>query len=253
MGHVPGALDGICFICHRQIHVQDANIQYRTGRPPRQHMAGRHPHWTQEPSLALVAADAEDGDSDDAEWLMSIHGQPDSSREDRDTTSAHAAAQCVICHNGPSRWQDHRLPGRTCSTCASDRGLGPFAIPRPPRRQQQHTRGHATGSTGSPQWTSWHGMTTSAVEDEVGRQVGGRYSIKELERRIDFNDGKAYVWEEVRDYYTSRGWSVYQARDHWNALKLARPHFLVWPPSGGGSAGGIFPSPGRMGAPRIET
>ena len=51
--------------------------------------------------------------------------------------------------------------------------------------------------------------------------------MKELERRIDFNDGKAYVWEEVRDYYTSRGWYVYQARDHWNALELARPHFVV--------------------------
>ena len=70
-------------------------------------------------------------------------------------------------------------------------------------------------------------MTTSAVADEVGREVGGLYSIKELERRIDFYDGKAYVWEEVRDYYTNRGWYVYEARDHWNMLNHARPSLIV--------------------------
>ena len=80
MGHVPGAQDGICYICHIQIQVQDANPQYRTGLPPRQQTAGRQPHWTQivnslASASARVAADAEDGDSDDAEWLMSIHGQ----------------------------------------------------------------------------------------------------------------------------------------------------------------------------------
>ena len=63
---------------------------------------------------------------------------------------------------------------------------------------------------------------------EEGIEVGGpNYSIRELERRIDFNDGKAYVWEEVRDYYTNRGWFFFQARDHWNTLELARPHYRV--------------------------
>ena len=119
------------------------------------------------------------------------------------------------------------MPGGTCSTCASNRGLGPFAIPQPPRRQQQHTRGYATGSTGSSPWTSWRGLTTSAAAEEVGREVGGRYSIKELERRIDFNDGKAYTWKEVLDYYTNQGWYVYQVKDHWKAMKPARSHYLV--------------------------
>ena len=232
MGHVPGAQDGICYICHSQIHEQVANPPYRTGLPPRQQRAGRLPHWTEivnrlTSASAQSAADTEDGESDDAEWLLSVHGKPSGSGADRDTTSAHASAQCVICHNGTDRWADHRLVGRTCSTCASDRGLGPFAIPQPPRRQQQHTRGHATGSTGSSQWTAWQGTTTSAVADEVGREVGGRYSIKELERRIDFNDGQAYTWAEIQDYYTTRGWYVFEVRDHWNKLKRARPSFYV--------------------------
>ena len=189
------------------------------------------PHWTEIVNHLAVApqynGDTEDGESDDTEWLLSVYGKPSRSETASSTASPEASAKCSICRNGPNRWEDHRLEGRACSTCASDRGLGPFAIPQPPRRQQRHTRGYATGSTGSSQWTSWHGMTTSAVAEEVGREVGGLYSIKELERRIDFNDGKAYIWEEVRDYYTSRGWYVYQARDHWNALKLARPHFVV--------------------------
>ena len=211
MGQVPGALDGICFICHRQIHVQDANLQYRTGLPPRQQRAGRLPHWTEivnrlTSASAQSAADTEDGESDDAEWLLSVHGQPSGSGADRDTTSAHASAQCVICHNGTDRWADHRLTGRTCSTCASDRGLGPFAIPQPPRRQQQHTQGYVTGSTASSPWISWRGLLTSPAAEDVGREIGGKYSIKEHERRIDFNDGQAYTWAEVRDYYTNRGW-----------------------------------------------
>ena len=65
-------------------------------------------------------------------------------------------------------------------------------------------------------------------EDGAGIEVGGRYSIRELERRIDSNDGKAYVWEEFCEYYTRRrGWFVYQARAAWDALEIARPHFLV--------------------------
>ena len=64
--------------------------------------------------------------------------------------------------------------------------------------------------------------------DEVGREVGGRYSIKELERRIDPHDGKAYVWEEYCEYYTKQcGWFVFQALEVWNELELARPHLLV--------------------------
>ena len=301
IGHIPGAMDGICFACHNKIHVQDANPQYRIGRPPRQHTADRHPYWTQGPSWTRATAEAEDGDSDDAQWLMSIHEYPDRNREDRDATSAYTAETCAICRNGPSMWQDHKYTGGICSTCASDRGIGPFAISptarsesardrhdrrpdsradrrchqEPQRRQHMELSGHATGPNGRAWRTAWQGTTTSVGHpkkthqgatssaraiacrwrpwpkttgrrdsgqpassrllaeadqtrpetppippndltdvDEVGREVGGRYSIKELERRIVFNDGKAYVWEEVREYYTSRGWFVYQARDH---------------------------------------
>ena len=62
----------------------------------------------------------------------------------------------------------------------------------------------------------------------MGREVGGRYSIKELERRIDPHDGEAYVWEEYREYYTKQcGWFVFQALEAWNELELARPLFLA--------------------------
>ena len=79
VGHIPGAQDGICYICHSQIHAQDANTQYRPGLPPRQQTTGRPPHWTQIVNHILSAstqeaADTDDGDSDDAEWLMSVHG-----------------------------------------------------------------------------------------------------------------------------------------------------------------------------------
>ena len=47
IGHIPGAMGGICFHCHKKTQVQDANPQYRIGRPPRQHTADRHPYWTQ--------------------------------------------------------------------------------------------------------------------------------------------------------------------------------------------------------------
>ena len=115
-------MDGICFACHKKTQVQDANPQYRIGRPPRQHTADRHPYWTQGPSWTRATAEAED----------------------------------------------------------------------------------------------------------AGIEVGGRYSIRELERRIDSNDGNAHVWEEFCEYYTRRrGWSVYQARAFWGSLEIARPHFLV--------------------------
>ena len=65
-------------------------------------------------------------------------------------------------------------------------------------------------------------------EEWEGIEVGGRYSIREIERRIDPNDGRAYIWEEFRDYYTRhRGWFVYQARIVWDELESARPHLLA--------------------------
>ena len=119
------------------------------------------------------------------------------------------------------------MAGRTCSTCARDHSLGPFATSQPSRRQQQQPQGPATGSTASSPWISWRGLLTSPAAEEVGREIGGKYSITEHERRIDFNDGQAYTWAEIQDYYTNRGWYVYEARDHWNTLNLARPHFIV--------------------------
>ena len=57
--------------------------------------------------------------------------------------------------------------------------------------------------------------------------MGGCYSIREIERRIDPNDRRAYSWEEFRDYYTwHRGWLVYQARNFWDELEIARPYLL---------------------------
>ena len=78
------------------------------------------------------------------------------------------------------------------------------------------------------------------TDEDAGIEVGGRYSIRELERRIDLNDGKAYVWEEFCEYYTRRrGWFVYQARAFWDSLEIARSHFQVRPLAKGGSASGI--------------
>ena len=58
--------------------------------------------------------------------------------------------------------------------------------------------------------------------------MGGRYSVREIEGRIDPNDGRAYIWEEFRDYYTLHcGWFVYQARIVWDELESARPHLLA--------------------------
>jgi len=61
----------------------------------------------------------------------------------------------------------------------------------------------------------------------VGREIGGKYSVIEQERRIDFHDGQAYTWKDFLDYYLSRGWYVYQVKDHWNASKPARLHYIV--------------------------
>ena len=61
----------------------------------------------------------------------------------------------------------------------------------------------------------------------MGREIGGRYSIFEQERRTDFNDGQAYTWKEFLDYYLSQGWYVYQVKDHWKAMKPVRSHYLV--------------------------
>ena len=119
------------------------------------------------------------------------------------------------------------MAGRTCSTCARDHGLGPFPTPQPPRRQRQQNQGHSTGSTASAPWISWRGLLTSPAAEDVGREIGGRYSITEHERRIDFNDGQAYTWAEIQDYYTNRGWYVFEVRDHWNKLNRARPSFIV--------------------------
>ena len=96
VSHAPGAQDGICYICHSQLQEQAANPPYRTGLPPRQQKAGGLPHWTEIVNRLAVAsqstADTEDGESDDAEWLMSVHGQPSGSEADRATASAHAPA-----------------------------------------------------------------------------------------------------------------------------------------------------------------
>ena len=80
--------------------------------------------------------------------------------------------------------------------------------------------------------------------------MGGRYSIKELERRIDPHDGEAYIWEEYCEYYTKQcGWFVFQALEAWHELELARPHLLVGPLSSEGSAGRTGSVPGGRGHP----
>ena len=38
-------------------------------------------------------------------------------------------------------------------------------------------------------------------EEWEGIEVGGRYSIREIERRVDPNDGRVYIWEEFRDLH----------------------------------------------------
>ena len=107
-----------------------------------------------------------------------------------------------------------------------------YRIGRPPRK---HTADRHPYWTHGPWWTR-----ATAESEDAGIEVGGRYSIRELERRIDSNDGKAYDWEVFCEYYTRRrGWFVYQARAFWDSLEIARPHFQVRPLAKGGSASGI--------------
>ena len=231
VNHIQGAPDGICYRCHSQLQEQAASPPSRTSPPPRRQTTSRMPHWTEIVNHLAVrphpTRDTDEGDSDDAEWLTAVHGNPDDPEADRGIASAHASTSCVICRKGINRWADHRVAGRTCSTCASNRGLGPFATPQPSRPYQRQTQGRATGSAAGIPWTSWRGLLTSPAADDVGREIGGRYSIVEQERRTDFNDGQAYTWKEFLDYYLSQGWYVYQVKDHWKAMKPARSHYLV--------------------------
>ena len=189
------------------------------------------PHWTEIVNRLAVApqqtGDIEDGESDDAEWLLSVHGKPSRSEAESSTVSPEASAKCAICHKGPTRWEDHRLEGRACSTCARDHGLGPFSTPQPPRRPRQQNPGHGAGSAARSPWISWRGLLTSPAAEEVGREIGGRYSITEQERRIDSNDGQPYTWKETLDYYTTKGWYVFEVKEHWNKLNRASPSFYV--------------------------
>ena len=68
---------------------------------------------------------------------------------------------------------------------------------------------------------------TSPAAEEVGREIGGRYSITEQERRIDSNDGQPYTWKETLDYYTTKGWYVFEVKEHWNKLNRASSSFDV--------------------------
>ena len=183
------------------------------------------PHWTEIVNRLAVApqhtGDTEDGESDDVEWLLSVHGKPSRSEAEGSTVSPEASAKCAICHKGPTRWEDHRLEGKACSTCARDHGLGPFSTPQPPRRPRQQNPGHGAGSAATSPWISWRGLLTSPAAEEVGREIGGRYSITEQERRIDSNDGQPYTWKETLDYYTTKGWYVFEVKEHWDKLNRA--------------------------------
>ena len=189
------------------------------------------PHWTEIVNHLAVApqynGDTEDGESDDTEWLLSVYGKPSRSETESSTVSPEASAKCAICHKGPTRWEDHRLEGKACSTCARDHGLGPFSTPQPPRRPRQQNPGHGAGSAARSPWISWRGLLTSPAAEEVGREIGGRYSITEQERRIDSNDGQPYTWKETLDYYTNKGWYVFEVKEHWNKLNRASPSFYV--------------------------
>ena len=95
------------------------------------------------------------------------------------------------------------------------------------RRPPQQIQGHAAGSAARSPWTSWRGLLTSLAAEEVGREIGGRYSITEKERRIDSNDGQPYTWKETLDYYTNKGWYVFEVKEHWNKLNRASHIFYV--------------------------
>ena len=83
------------------------------------------------------------------------------------------------------------------------------------------------GSAAGSPWISWRGLLTSSAAKEVGREIGGRYSITEKERRIDPYDGQPYTWKETLDYYTNKGWYVFEVTEHWKKLNLADSSFEV--------------------------
>ena len=82
---------------------------------------------------------------------------------------------------------------------ASQRRQWPKFIGRRDSGQPASTRLFAEADQIRPATPPTH---PNDLTDEYGAgiEVGGRYSIRELERRIDSNDGKAYVWEEYCEY-----------------------------------------------------
>ena len=178
VNHIPGAPDGICYRCHSQLQGQAAGHPARNSPPPRPQMTGRMPHWTEIVNRLAVrpcqTADTDEGDSDDADWLRSVLGRPHDQEADRDTASVNASISCAICGNGPNRWADHRIAGKTCSTCASDRGLGPFSPSHQAQPDPRQSQGRATRSAAGIPWTTCQGLLTSPAAQEVGREIGGK-------------------------------------------------------------------------------